>query len=204
MFSDGERDDLFESAAQLVEHSVARAEAGHRNEALISGQAAVDILRRLVALDRGRHPRNLAQALTNLAFWSAGDGRHTEALAATEEAVALRRELLEGDGDGEVPLAELVTSLRNLAEHVTAAGRPTEGISRCYEALTLTQRLVELNRDRHQAPARRHSLRAQHAVHRARPPRKGRGRGSDGRRALPGAGRTRPGPLPSRPRAGAA
>ncbi|MER6086307.1 tetratricopeptide repeat protein, partial [Streptomyces sp. NPDC001833] len=62
-------------------------------EALTAAEEAVEIRRRLAAVNPAAYEPDLAASLTNLGTFLAGAGRRGEALTATEQAVEIHRRL---------------------------------------------------------------------------------------------------------------
>ncbi|MDQ2709438.1 MAG: tetratricopeptide repeat protein, partial [Actinomycetota bacterium] len=97
------------------------------------------------ATDRDAYLPNLAGSVHNLAVRLAEVGRRAEGLTAAQEAVDLRRELLESNRDAYLP--NLAMSVNNLAIRLGEAGRRAEGLTAAQEAVDLYRELVESNRD---------------------------------------------------------
>ncbi|WP_433342596.1 hypothetical protein [Micromonospora sp. CA-111912] len=74
-------------------------------------------------------------------------GRRAEALAASEEAVNLRRELAATDRDAH--LSDLATSVNNHAVRLAEAGRRTEALTASEEGIHLYRELAATNRYTH-------------------------------------------------------
>jgi len=72
-------------------------------------------------------------------------GRRVEALAVSEEAVRLRRELADADRDAYLP--DLAMSVNNHAVRLAEVGRRVEALAASEEAVTLYRDLAEANRD---------------------------------------------------------
>jgi tetratricopeptide (TPR) repeat protein len=79
------------------------------------------------------------------AVWLAGAGRRAEALATSEEAVRLRRELVAGNRDAYLP--NLATSVNNHANRLAELGRRVEALEVSEEAVGFYRELVASNRD---------------------------------------------------------
>jgi tetratricopeptide (TPR) repeat protein len=103
------------------------AESGRRVEGLAAAEEAVRLYRELVegnrdaylpnlagsVNNRDAYLPNLAASVNNLALRLGESGRRGEGLTAAQEAVALRRELVESHRDAYLP--DLATSVNNLA-----------------------------------------------------------------------------------------
>jgi tetratricopeptide (TPR) repeat protein len=89
----------------------------------------------VAAIDRDAHLPGLANSVNNLAIRLAEAGRRTDALAATQEAVKLYRELAAINRDAHLP--DLAMSVTNLARRLTETGRRTEALAAAREAAQL-------------------------------------------------------------------
>ncbi|GAA4699426.1 hypothetical protein GCM10023263_41250 [Phytohabitans rumicis] len=98
-----------------------------------------------MAGNRDAHLPYLASSVNNHAIALAGAGRRAEALPASEEAVSLYRELVEGGRDAYLP--DLAMSVNNYAVRLAEAGRRVEALAASEEAVALRRELVEGNRD---------------------------------------------------------
>ena len=85
--------------------------------------------------------------LASLGLWAGEAGYPAEALPATEEAVAIRRELAEANPDRYRP--DLAASLTNLGITFSELGRPAEALSVEQEAVAIYDDLAEANPDRY-------------------------------------------------------
>jgi hypothetical protein len=74
-------------------------------------------------------------------------GRPADALPVTEEAVAIRRELVQANPDRYRP--DLATSLTNLGEIFSQLGRPADALPVTEEAVAIRRELVQANPDRY-------------------------------------------------------
>ncbi|MFC6087388.1 tetratricopeptide repeat protein [Sphaerisporangium aureirubrum] len=113
-----------------------REEAGDRQDAERLARAAAN---------RAAHLPALGISLNNHALRLAEVGRPDEALPICEEAVRLRRRLVELNRAAHLP--DLAGSLDNHAALLAWVGRPDEALPICEEAVSLYRELVELNRD---------------------------------------------------------
>ncbi len=102
--------------------------------------AATQILR-----DRAEDPERRAGYANNLAVRLGALGRREDALAAAEEAVALRRRLAEARPDAFTP--DLAASLNNLASFLSALGRREDALAAAEEAVALRRALAEARPD---------------------------------------------------------
>jgi tetratricopeptide (TPR) repeat protein len=83
---------------------------------------------------------SLTDALDQLAIESQSSGRWEEALAATEEAVVIRRDLAAAGSD--TSMASLATSLNNLATTLGTLGRHEAALEATEEALAIRRELA--------------------------------------------------------------
>ena len=121
--------------------------AGLHERALTEGHQALQLWRRLAALDRDAHLPGLASSLNNHANRLAEVGRREDAVPVSEEAVRLYRELVELNRDAHV--ADLAASLTNQVIRLVQVGRWADAVPVSQEAVDLYRGLVELNRDAH-------------------------------------------------------
>jgi tetratricopeptide (TPR) repeat protein len=119
--------------------SVRQYYAGLRNEALTAGQNALHAWRDLTRTTSAYEPE-LASTLSNLGGLLSAVGRRPEALAATEEAVEIRRRLATDSPAAHEP--DLATSLSNLGAGLSAVGRPQEALAATEEAVDVYHRLA--------------------------------------------------------------
>ena len=112
--------------------------------------------------------------LIDLSNWLSGLGRREEALAAIEEAVAIRRQLAEARPDAFLP--DLATSLNNQSACLAELGRREEALAAIEEAVTIYRQLAA-------GPPRRVPARPRHVAEQpVRPPvRAGAAGGGPGR-----------------------
>jgi tetratricopeptide (TPR) repeat protein len=104
--------------------SVQLAQAGRWEEALSTGQDAVNIRRRLAEASPDAYLPDLAGALNNLGIHLAGMRRREEALKTSLEAVEIRRQLaMVSPGPF---LSKLAESLFNLSARLAESGREAE------------------------------------------------------------------------------
>ncbi|MFC4516376.1 tetratricopeptide repeat protein [Streptomyces ehimensis] len=113
--------------------------AGLRNEALATGQESLRVWRHLTRTDPARLP-DLATSLSILGGYLSDVGRWDEALTATEEAVEIRRRLVEDNPTAHE--ADLALSLSNLGGYLPAVGRWSEALTATEEAVEIYRRLV--------------------------------------------------------------
>jgi hypothetical protein len=116
------------------------AEVGKHVEALDAVQQAVEILTKLVDVDRSRHLSSLAGAVNVLANELADAGLREDALRAAREAVRLAREQYEADHEAYRP--RLSTAVHTLANQMADAGLREDALSAAHEAVALTRELV--------------------------------------------------------------
>ncbi|XVU20888.1 tetratricopeptide repeat protein [Actinoplanes sp. CA-054009] len=100
-------------------------------------QEAVDRQRRRVLEDREAGLPNLATSLSALGSALAANGRYGEAVTAGEEAVSLRRELIDRDP------AELAGALTDFSRYLAATGRHSEAIATNAEAVGWRRQLFQ-------------------------------------------------------------
>ncbi|MGW7519866.1 tetratricopeptide repeat protein [Streptomyces sp. NPDC054796] len=114
-------------------------QVGRRMEALVPMEEAERIRRRLVRLSPEQHRPGLAACLNGLGHRLAEAGRVPEALTATQEAVALYRDLARPfpspSPDGYRPA--LAECLNNLGMRLSEAGRVDEALAAAQEAVDL-------------------------------------------------------------------
>ena len=136
-------------------------------------------------------------SLNNLSLRLADLGRREEALAASQEAAEVYRELAAARPDAFRP--DLATSLNNLALRLADLGRREEALAAIEEAVAIRRELAAARPDAFR-PDLAMSLNNL-SVRLAEPGAAGGGAGRDrgGRRHLPGAGRGPPGRVPARP-----
>ena len=104
-----------------------------------TARVVVDRLRVNLAEDEAER----AEALSNLSVTLSEVGRREEALAAAEEAVAIRRRLAEQNPQAYEPY--LAMSLNNLARSLAEMGRREEALSAAEEAVAIRRRLAKQN-----------------------------------------------------------
>ena len=128
---------LIESGAELpfeeIENSIP---LGH---SALQGTALAALQRMEVSAERD--PVRRARYLHSLANRLSGVGRSGEALEAAQEAVRLRRELVEASPAAYTP--DLAASLNNLANILSGVGRSGEALEAAQEAVRLRRELVE-------------------------------------------------------------
>ncbi|MGI5506366.1 tetratricopeptide repeat protein [Lentzea sp. CA-135723] len=101
----------------------------------------------LLAADPGRYRPDLAQSLHDLAVNLWALGWYREALAAAEEAVGIRRQLVEAEPDRYRP--DLAQSLNGLGRSLEKLGRHREALAAAEEAVGIWRQLVEAEPDRY-------------------------------------------------------
>ncbi|MEU8220143.1 hypothetical protein AB0C47_30735, partial [Micromonospora taraxaci] len=110
------------------------------------GQIAVALTTHaLTAAAAETESNDRASLLTLHAVRLAAVGRRAEALAASQEAVDLRRELVDGNRDAYLP--DLAMSVNNHAVRLAEEGRRAEALAAIQEAVDLYRELVDGNRD---------------------------------------------------------
>jgi len=140
-------------ASSLNNLGIQLADLGQREEALAATREAVDLYRALAAANPpqagglgGDAVRpDLASSLNNLGNRLAALGRHEEALAATQEAVAIRRALAEVRPAAVRP--DLARSLNNLGNRLAALGQREEALAATREAVDLYRALAAAHPD---------------------------------------------------------
>ena len=137
-------------AASINNFATLLSKAGRRAESLAAAQEAASIFRELAhreqdLLNRDAYLSDFAASISNLAISLGEAGLRAEGLAAAQEAVDLRRELVTLNRDAYLP--DLAESINNLAIDLAEAGRSAEGLSFAQEAVDLRRELVTLNRD---------------------------------------------------------
>jgi tetratricopeptide (TPR) repeat protein len=103
-----------------------------------------DHLRRSAEIDPDRYNPMLAMSLNNQSTMLSGLGRREDALAAIEQAVAIRRELARVRPDAFVP--NLATSLNNQSKMLSELGRREDALAAIDEALRSVVPTLELGR----------------------------------------------------------
>ena len=88
-----------------------------------------------------------ATLLNNLATGLSELGRRDDAVAASQEAVDIRRRLAEANPDAHLP--DLAMSLNNLATGLSELGRRDDAVAASQEAVDIRRRLAEANPDAH-------------------------------------------------------
>ena len=91
-------------------------------------------------------------SLTNLGVLLSGLGRPEDALAAAEEAVAIRRRLVKAN---RTHTAQPAMSLTNLGMLLSGLGRPQDALAAAEEAVAIYRRLAHTNPAAHQPDSRR-------------------------------------------------
>jgi len=107
-----------------------------------AGQPGITALRRLVHSDKDAFLPDLAMALSNLGNRYSEVGRRQEAVAPTEEAVALRRDLAAANPAYQ---PDLVAALNNLGNRYSEVGRRQEAVAPTEEAVALYRDLAAAN-----------------------------------------------------------
>jgi len=128
-------------ASALPEQTVAL-----RELAAAASRQIVEALRDEIG-DVEAHPRlpDLATSLNNLSNRLGELGRREQALAAIEEAVAIRRRLAEARPDAFLP--DLASSLNNLSIRLGELGRREQALAAIEEAVASYRRLAEARPD---------------------------------------------------------
>src|SRR5690606_16893811 len=121
--------------------------AGLHERALTEGHQALQLWRRLAALDRDAHLPGLASSLNNHANRLAEVGRREVAVPVSDEAGRLYRAPVEVNRAA--PLADVAAFHPNQAVRLAQAGRREGAVPVSQEAVELWRGLVELNRDAH-------------------------------------------------------
>ncbi len=107
-----------------------------------AGQPGITALRRLVHSDKDAFLPDLAMALSNLGNRYSEVGRRQEAVAPTEEAVALRRDLAAANPAYQPDLA---AALNNLGNRYSEVGRRQEAVAPTEEAVALYREQAAAN-----------------------------------------------------------
>jgi len=145
--------DLHEEAGPVIEAALRADLAGL---AAAPGQVTIATQpRELAEALPGRYRPDLAASLSNLGVQFSALGRLADALAVTEEAVAIRRELAAALPDRYRP--DLALSLSNLGVQLRTRGRPAEALPVTEEAIAILRELVGELPDRYR-PALARSL----------------------------------------------
>ena len=137
-------DSVFEPAlaGSLNNLAVRLGEAGRLEAGLETIQEAVTVAGRLAATDAAFEPV-LAGSLSNFSIRLGETGRREEARAASEQAVAGYRRLIEANrGEYDAPLAK---ALNNLSIRRADVGRRGEALAASEEAVALFERLAAHN-----------------------------------------------------------
>ena len=108
--------------------------------------AVVDRLRRAGRPGDEAAVRGLAEALNRLGVQLSQAGRHTEAVAADQEATALYRTLSAARRDADV--RDLAVSLSNLVSSLAAVGRGADALISAEEAVALRRQMIRPDSDR--------------------------------------------------------
>jgi hypothetical protein len=128
-------------AAALTNLSMRLSAVGQRQEALASGQEAVDLYRALADKAPDAYRPALAMALNNLASSLSAVGQREAALAAAQEAADLYRALAATEPNAFRP--ELALALNNLANGLSAVGQRQEALAPAQEAVDIYRELAE-------------------------------------------------------------
>lgn len=115
------------------------ANAGRSEPARPAAQTAVDLFRQLAQTDPAPHQADLAAALATLAYVLADLGHRPEALAATQETVAIRRRLATIDP---AQRPELAAALGGLSADLARAGQWEPALAAAQEAVQLRRQLA--------------------------------------------------------------
>jgi tetratricopeptide (TPR) repeat protein len=126
-----------------------------RGEALTAIEEAVAIRRELAtahpdAFPQGSALADLATAVNNQALMLGGAGRRDEALAASEEAVGIYRELAAQRADALLDasaLADLATALTNASVRLGDAGRREDALAASEESVEILRQLEDARPD---------------------------------------------------------
>ena len=116
---------------------------GRREEALTATGDAVEIYRRLAAVNPAALDPDLALSLNNLGMVLSELGRREEALAATADAVEIRRRLAAVNPAAFDPA--LAMSLNNLGAVLSELGRREEALAATADAVEIYRRLAAVN-----------------------------------------------------------
>jgi tetratricopeptide (TPR) repeat protein len=116
---------------------------GRTQAALDTEEEAVDIYRRLNAIDPSATAPDLAMALDGLAGKLREVGRYNEALPPSREAVTIRRQLTAADPAMYEP--NLAASLVNLGDHLAELGQLTESLEVTTDGVARYRRLATAN-----------------------------------------------------------
>ncbi|MFJ9901002.1 tetratricopeptide repeat protein, partial [Streptomyces sp. NPDC091280] len=127
--------------------AVRQAYAGLHDEALTTGQDALQVWRDLTHTNPAYNP-NLARSLSNLGAFLSAVGRLDEALTATQEAVEISRRLAASNPAAHEP--DLAASLTNLGAFLSAVGRLDEALTTTQEAVEISRRLAASNPATHE------------------------------------------------------
>jgi len=122
---------------------------GRTHAALAAEEEAVEIYRRLNAVDTSAAAPDLAMALDGLGNKLRGAGRHKEALPPSREAVAIRRQLAAADPAMHDP--GLAASLVNLGIHLADLGHLAESLDVTTDGVALYRRLATANPAAHES-----------------------------------------------------
>jgi tetratricopeptide (TPR) repeat protein len=133
-------DDLATLVDRLPEHSFNLAPL-----AADLTQQRVDGSRQRAQTDPDAFLPDLAMSLNNLSIRLADVGRREDALAASEEAVVIRRTLAEARPDAFLP--NLASALNNLGIRLAALGRPEDALAASEEAAGHYRTLAEARPD---------------------------------------------------------
>ncbi|KAJ7624735.1 hypothetical protein FB45DRAFT_1086610 [Roridomyces roridus] len=118
--------------------------AGRPQSAVLLERQAIEIRRKWAATDP-IIAEHLSQSLTNYAFVIAGLDRHADAVEATQEVIALQRQLQNESSDTVSPSATkaLADSHQYLCTHLSSLGRPQDALRARAEAVELWRELPD-------------------------------------------------------------
>ncbi len=139
---ENDKEDL---AASVNNLSIRLSDLGHREEALVAGQEAVDVYRELSQSRPDAFQPDLAMSLNNLSNRLSVLGRREEALEAVQDAVAIRRNLSQSRPDAFQ--WELAISLNSLSNRLSELGRREEALLAAQEGLDIYRELVQSRPD---------------------------------------------------------
>ncbi|MCI2424151.1 tetratricopeptide repeat protein, partial [Saccharopolyspora sp. K220] len=130
---------LAREASHLNNQSITFRSSGRLMEAEAKARESVDLYRTLNR-ETGTHSPDLAAAINNLGVKLFDLGRFGEALEATEEAVAIRRELAVVERVRYAP--DLAASLSNIGGILSRLGRFGEALEATEEAVAIRRELA--------------------------------------------------------------
>ncbi|TFK17101.1 hypothetical protein FA15DRAFT_761197 [Coprinopsis marcescibilis] len=135
-----------ELAHGLLSYGMHLTECRRQHHALEPIQEAVDIYRKLSAVNPQAHERHLANALDALANTYSSTGKHPDALETTQQIVSIARRW--GDKDPENCSGPLGIALERLSSRLNDCSRPEDALQASQESLRIFRRLASKSPDK--------------------------------------------------------